>query len=100
MNIVLNDKVKVANVSDLRKVYNFMHGYLDGVFETRYTCKVNIEEYDNYFIVTSMDGDYTVNLYRKSSHEPIEGFKVFGTVQEAVSYILSLEGASHGKSAL
>lgn len=100
MNIVLNDKVKIANVNDLRKVYNFVHGYMDGIFETRYTCKVNIEEYDNYFIVTNMDDKYTVGTFRKSSHEHVGEFKTCATVQEVVSYILSLEGASHGKSAL
>ena len=90
MNITFNDKIQLKDIQDLRKLYNFMYGYMQGIFETRYTCKINMEDRDNYFIVTNYDGSYQINEYRKSSHEPVIGLghPEFSNLQDCIKYLI------------
>lgn len=93
MNITFNDKIQIKDIQDLGKLYNFMYGYMQGVFETRYTCKVDMEDRENYYIATNYDGTYRISEYRKTSNELVIGLghPEFFDLQNCIKYLINRE---------
>lgn len=89
MNITFNDKIQLKDIQDLRKVYNFMYGYMQGIFETRYTCKIDFEDHYSYFIVSNIDEFYMISEYAKTNQAPGHPFPhAFSNLQDCLEYLI------------
>lgn len=92
MTFKLNDKMTIEE-QDSRWMYWFLYGYMEAIFEVFYTCK--IETGALFYIVTNMDGIYTVSAYRAEDEKPMHfNFPEYENIEDVLAI---LTGYRHRK---
>ena len=72
MVVTLNDKTKVmSKLGHERHLYNFIMGYLKGVFETRYTCKYQSNDSAIYYVIFNEGNEYQILAYKSKDSSPV-----------------------------
>ena len=84
MTFKLNDKTTIEGKGS-RGMYWFLYGYMEAIFEIRYTCK--IETGAMFFIVTNMDGIYTATAYRVEDDKPVVNTPEYENIEDVLAII-------------
>lgn len=81
----LNDKTTIE-ATENRGLYWFLYGYMEAIFEIRYTCKV--ETGALFYIVTNMDGIYSVSAFRVSDEKPMHfNFPEYENIEDVLAIL-------------